>query len=402
MKPKDTIAGASATAGVLALRFLSQAGTLLVLAWAFTPVTFAAYSAIASVFVTIGALAPFGTHLVLLREASLTPEHTPPELGAAIRVTLVTGTLLIAPGLLLAKWLLVDTAYGLAVALPIAISELFFIPLLVLVSVLEQGRGHTARSQAILLTPPVLRLFAACVLSMLDAPSQLPVFAWLYLVASLAALILHARPLLGAMSASGTTALVHKSTAYAALNLTTLSSSEADKALTPRLLAPEVQGSYALASRVLGALVLPVVALILTVLPRIYRASSDGTRYVARDVCVIAFVYGLIALAVVRTSSPILYGLFGTRYASLPEMLELLSIALPAMAFRIASGNTLMAAGHPWHRALIEIAGLITMLCVAVSLSLRGDPYAIARAVVAAEWLMALIAGVRVFVRVRG
>src|SRR5690606_12994502 len=108
----------------------------------------------------------------------------------------------------------------------------------------------------------------------------LDLFAFLYMLTAL--LILYAENF---FSENGWPAIrrwqligkqdLKRSAGYATLALTAIGPSELDKILAVKLLPLGVSGVYAAISRVIGAAILPVIALLLSSMPRLFRDNEE-------------------------------------------------------------------------------------------------------------------------------
>jgi O-antigen/teichoic acid export membrane protein len=180
---------------------------------------------------------------------------------------------------------------------------------------------------------------------------------------------------------------------YAAINITRSAPGELDKTLALKLLPPGVAGVYAVATRVVGAITLPVSAMMLSALPRLFREGrgSHKTAYLLGKIYAVALCYSLLLAGVVWLFAPIFGSVFGEQYQGISEVIRWLCPAIPAMALRMVIGSALMAMGKPWMRVGLEITGLVLLVICAVvlidCLGIMGLPLALA----CAEWTMTII-----------
>ncbi|OIQ85304.1 polysaccharide biosynthesis protein [mine drainage metagenome] len=389
------------TSAVLGLRLVVQAGTLLLVARLLGPHGFGAFAGVAALAVMLGTLSTFGTHIVLLAEVSREPQRRAAVLPFALSTTLICGSLLFALYLLLATTLLGEAGIGLNVLVALGLAELILQPLLNLPGAEHQGHGRIATSQLLITLPLALRLLAAGTVWLLHPADPLRAYAWGYLGASALALLIATLSLRQAWPALRDWPLprlaeLRHAAGYAVLNLTATGPTELDKTLALKLLPLAAAGVYAAGARVIGALTLPVIAMMLAAMPRLFReGQTDRTRsaHLLRLVFAAALGYSLLLAAALWIAAPLFDLLFGPRYQAIGETIRWLTLAVPGMALRIAAGGVLMALGKPWMRVGFEVGGLFLLIIGACFLTPDLHQAGMAIALAIAETGMA-VAGV--------
>ena len=387
------------TSAVLGVRLFVQAGTLLLVARMLGPHDFGAFAGVAALAVMLGTLSTFGTHIVLLAEVSRDPQRRAGVLPFALSTTLICGSLLFALYLLLATTLLGAAGIGTSVLVALGLAELILQPLLNLPGAEHQGHGRIATSQLLITLPLALRLLAAATVWLLHPVDPLRDYAWGYLGASALALAVatlslrHPWPALRDWRLPRLAELRHAA-GYAVLNLTATGPAELDKTLALKLLPLAAAGVYAAGARVIGALTLPVIAMMLAALPRLFREGQvDRTRSnrLLRWVFAAALGYSLLLAAALWIAAPLFDLLFGPGYKGLGDTIRWLTLAVPGMALRITAGSALMALGKPWMLVGFELGGLVVLTAAAFvlapRLALSGLPLALA----CSEWSMAIL-----------
>lgn len=386
------------TSAVFGLRLLAQAGTLLVVARLLGPHAYGAFAGVAALAVLLGSLSTFGTHLVLLREVSREPQRRAEVLPFALGTTLLCGSALLVLYLQLTLTLFAQADIAFTVLLALGITELLLQPLLNQPSAELQGHGRIATAQMLSTLPLILRLGVALAVWVLRPSDPLAAYAWGYLAASALTLLLAMRTLQQAWPAWRTWRLPRRAelrdaAGYAVLNLTASGPAELDKTLAAALLPLAAAGVYAAGARVIGALTLPVIAMMLAALPRLFReAETDRARSsrLLRWVFASAFGYSVLLAAALWLAAPLFDTLFGARYAGLADTLRWLTLAVPGMALRITAGSALMALGKPWMRVGFELGGLIVLTLAALLLTSHAPAHAMPLALACAESTMAL------------
>lgn len=397
------------TSLVLGLRLLAQAGTLLLVARMLGPHDYGAFAGIAALAVMLGTLSNFGTHVVLLAEVSRSPGEKAKILPAALSTTLICGSLLFGLYMLLATALLGAVGIGMSVMIALGVAELILQPLLNLPGAEHQGHGRIAISQLLITLPLALRLLAAGTVWLLHPVDPLCDYAFGYLGASALALVAatlsldQTWPRLRDWRLPRPTELRHAA-GYALLNLTGIGPTELDKTLALKLLPQAAAGMYSAGTRVIGALTLPVIAMMLSALPRLFREGrTDSVRSarLLRWVFIATIGYSLVLASLLWIAAPMFDLLFGSHYHGLGETIRWLVLAVPGMTLRIAAGSVLMALGKPWMRVGFEVGGLAVLATAALVLTpmfaLSGMPLALTFS----EWCMAGVGWLTILGQIR-
>lgn len=386
------------TSAVLLIRLLAQVGTLLIVARLLGAADFGAFAGMAALAVTLGALSTFGTHLLLLREISCAPNQSAQLKPVAVATTLLSATVLLGIYLLLTVFWLHPKDMSLLALLAIGLSDIVLIPLLMLVAVERQGQGQIVRSQLLLVLPQALRLLAAILVFAWQPKDALTIYAVTYASAALISLPLGSVLLHHQWPHWCTWRLPNRSqwqetSGFAALNLTALGPNELDKTFALHLLSAAAAGSYAAASRVMGPLVLPVLAMMIAALPRLFREQThtpSGKKLLKLSLW-LALGYGLLAAAALWLFAPVIAWLFGEKFAGITETLHWLALAVPGMTLRVTAGSVLMSTSKPWMRAKIEIVGILSLGITALGMSAIHQSNVLPIALISSEWTMALI-----------
>ncbi|MEQ5837397.1 oligosaccharide flippase family protein [Marinobacter sp. NFXS9] len=394
--------GTIRTGMVLGLRLLLQAGNLLLVARMLGPDFFGIFAGIAALAVLLGTLSTFGTQLVLLGEVSKDPRNRDGVLSYAIPTTMLFAgfMLLLYLGLML-FWLSEDEVTW-PVVLAIGLAEIVLQPLFGLMSTEHHALGRVARAQLLQNGPLVLRLIMAVIIFYFELSPVLDIYAVGYLLASIIVLLLGACCLPKRWPGCRCWHMPSndqwsRAFGYAAVNISKAGPAELDKTLAAKLLAMDVAGVYAAAARVVGAITLPVTALTLSALPRLFRENAEqhfGSWRLLKWMYSLALLYALILSAVLWIFAPILGELFGRQYAGIGDIIRWFCLAPPGIAVRLIAGNVLMATGKPWFRVGFEVIGLGLLVLVGIWLAPNFGAKGMALAVVCSEWGMAAVGSV--------
>lgn len=404
--PQGPIArGTMRTSFVLGLRLLVQAGTLLLVARLLGPREYGAFAGVAALAVVLGTISTFGTQWVLLGEVSRDAARRAQVLQYAAPFTLLCGTILLGIYLLLCSTVLHEAGVSLSVLIAIGATEMLLQSLLSLPAAEHLALGRIARSQLLTVLPLTLRLAAAAAVFLLRPADSLAAYGYGYLIASLIALVIATTtmpapwPSLRVWRLPSKTEL-REAAGYAALNVTAVTPAELDKTLATKLLPLATSGLYAAGARVIGAVTLPVVAMMLSALPRLFREGQGQARRTGRLLRWVfgaAFAYGVALAVVLWFIAPVFVWLFGPKYTGIQHIIHWLCLAVPGMALRLVAGNVLMALGKPWMRAGFEVVGVVLLIFAAVILTSYLQATGMVLALACSEWVMAVLGSMMVY-----
>jgi O-antigen/teichoic acid export membrane protein len=391
--------GTIRTIFVLGLRLAVQAGTLLVVARMLGPRQFGAFAGVAALAVILGTFSTFGTHLILLGEVSKDPTRRQLVLSYAVPTTLVCGAVLLLVYLAITTIALGGAGLALHVLVLIGVTETLLQPLFSFPATEHLALGRIARSQLLAILPLVLRLATAAAVLLLALHDPLAAYAWGYLGASLVALAFASATLPSAWPHPRTWRLAHKAelrqaAGYAAINVTRTGPAELDKTLALKLLPLGAAGVYAAGARVIGAITLPITAMTMSSLPRLFREGRTQpmrTLHLLRWMFATAAAYGIVLAILLWLIAPAFDWIFGPQFQGLSAMVRWLCLAIPGMALRLVAGNVLMAVGKPWIRVGFEAAGLAILVFASVLLTINAGTIGMPLALACSEWGMAIV-----------
>lgn len=386
---------------VLGLRLFVQAGTLLTVARMLGSEQFGVFAGVAALAVMLGTLSTFGTHLMLLGEMAKAPERRAHVLRYALPTTLLCGSLLLLAFLALSQLILPTQAIGWGGLLAMGVADVVLLPLISLIASEYLAAERTVRSQLLQTLPLALRLVVASWVWWLQPVQPIAVYGYGYgAVAFLALWVGLARmpqrwphPRQWRWPSRGER---QETISYAVLNITAIGPAELDKALAIRLLPLAAVGLYAAGARVVGAVTLPVIALMLSALPRLFREGQHQPQRAARLlrwIFAATALYSVALAALLWWCAPLFVWLLGDQYTGVDEVIRWLCLAIPGLALRIAAGSALMTLGRPWMRAGFEVIGILTLAIAAITMTAHWGAQGMPLALACAEWTMALLGG---------
>lgn len=394
--------GTIRTSAVFAARLLVQAATLILLARWLGPHQFGLFAGAASLAAMLGTLATFGMHTVLVRAAARDPEQAIVVWRYAVPSTLAFGTLLLTIYLIVTPRFLDRLSGEWLLLVALGASELLLQPLCLLAVNDHLGRGSIAGSQLFALLPMVCRLTGILLLPPDAGDHAFDMLAPVYTIASVIgvaaswAALYRPRARLSGWRWPEQRHLADAA-GFALLGVTAAGPAELDKALSARFLPASAAGIYAAGARIVGASTLPVIALTVAALPRLFREADASAKLsgqsarLQRWILAASAAYGFALALLLTTIAPYLPGLFGPAYTGMDEVIRGLCWGIPALAMRMGGGLILMSLGTPWERAGVELSGLVVMAVMAAVLAPALGSMGLVWAVVASEWAMAVI-----------
>ena len=334
-----------------------------------------------------------------MKSLSRGPARRKDVLPYAVPFTLLCGGALLVIYLLICTFALREAGVAIKVLVAIGIAETLLQPLFSLPAAEHLALGRIARSQLLATLPLALRLAAAAAVFLLRPADPLAAYGYGYCIASLIALAVATVTMPAPWPAPHLwrfpkAAELREAVGYAALNITATTPAELDKTLATKLLPLAASGLYAAGARVIGAATLPVIAMMLSALPRLFREGQDKSRRTARLLrwlFAAAFGYSVVLAVALWFIAPAFVWLFGAKYDGIQHVIHWLCLAVPGMALRMAAGSVLMALGKPWMRVGFELTGLVVLVVAALLLIAHFGTTGMPLALVCSEWAMAIV-----------
>jgi len=383
------------TIAIMAVRIATQGVTLILVTRLLGPAIYGGYVAAASLAMILGLLPNMGSGYILMARAARDRNTVADTWSYGWPLSLVLGGVLalifpfVSIGLTGGALTLTDLAI-------IGIAELMVTPVTLLLSFALQAVGRVPLGQVVLTMPMLLRAVAAG--ACLAAGSvSLSSFITLQACASFGGLVaawaIAARTVdLRSGIRRPTREELVAGSSYAAMHVIAANPTEFDKITSPLLLGDHAAGIYSATSRIMNAVAMPVVGMLLTAQPRLFRHAAfpepEGHRLIS-SLWRISFAWGLLGAAAMMVASPWIPLLFGSAFADAAALIPWVATAAPFLTLRLASGTILVALGHPLQRVRFELAGMVLLAILLPTGSHVGGPRGMAVALAAAEMAMA-------------
>lgn len=384
------------TSVIYGLRLLLQAGTLIVLARLLGTAGFGSYVALGALAVILGAFASFGMHLVLLRNIARDPSSRDESLRMALGASFLCGSVLMGLYILLCVAWLRPVEGPFVVIVCLGAAELLLQPIFMIAVMERHGRGEIVSSQLMLNLPLIFRLLAALAVGFLASSELLSLFAIGHLLAVLLALALAVALAPAAWPPPWqwrvpSAAEWRDASGYAFISASASGIVEIDKTLAGKLLPVGVAGTYVAASRVIGALVLPIMAMVVSALPRLFKEVDAKKVKLWGALFLCAAGYGVAAGIAIWVLSARLPLVFGKAYEHMDESIRWLAWGVPAISLHAAAFNILTTIDKPWVRVYLEASGLGGIALMAYLFVPMRGAQGLALSVVCVEWILAFV-----------
>lgn len=345
-------------------RIALQALNLVALARLFGADGYGVLAGTIALFVACAQFVGMGTGMALVRD-SVRDARAGADVYAQTRtVYLATGLAAFLLAWPLGVWLLGDQVPADALA-ALAFAELVATPAVMPLVYRLQSQERMGAFGALLSLPPAVRLVVTLALLLLDYDS-ITGFALLYLGGMLcASLAAHAvaSPHGCARPRWSDLWYLRQGLPYVLPGVTSAVGSEVDKTILLRSAGAAETGHYAAAHRIMQAAAVPVGALMLAAVPRLFRSSAaTGRPHGARMLVLAALAYALPMAILLWLLAPLAPWLLGTQFRPSVDLLRGLSLVLVAACLRQVTLALLTTSDLQRIRNRIEVSAAVASI----------------------------------------
>lgn len=353
-----------------AVRLLMLAAWVIVAARALGPNGYGAFAGIAGLATVLAGFSGLGIGLLMYQRVAIAPTEFGYRWRQTVAATLASGlalALVFVPisqlSIVLVDWEIVTL---------IAASEIFLFPLVGMSAFAFAAHDNMGWAAALPTISAMLRLMA--MLFFLDfAPTQdLGHYLWYHLVASAAGSLISLICVHRVLRPSRATLSIGKSDfaeglAFAAVWFTGNAMSSLDKSLVLRIGGSTMSGLYASAYRFASVFVMPIDALVMSAMPRLFRAGAgcDTHPRLISYLCLATVIYGVMVGGILWLVAGYLPWLLGAQFAEAVPALRWMCLFIPLYGMRQLGSQLLVAEGRKVSRAAIEICALVFMVLLA-------------------------------------
>lgn len=382
------------TSPVYAFRVGIQAVSLILLGNLLGAEQFALFAAIAATALILGSCTNLGMNLLLVKKVSNDPKQQQEILSYALPSILLVGIVVLVGYVAIVLNIFNFRADQIEAVLAIGIAEIIAAPIITLVSAILLAAGRTWLSQLLLSLQISIRLAVLTLLLTVNIESPLYFYLCSYAPAAILAVILahstvsRAWPSISSWRPPRLSEL-KESTAFGSLNVLHIVTNEIDKTLIFKLIPATAAGMYVIGMRVIGAFILPITALFLSAMPRLFKKNRNNISLI-KWLFFGTLTYGLIAAGTIWLGAGLIEPLFHNQFLGLEIIIKSMCLIIPGLVLKFSASNIFMTQRSAWYRVLFESINitLLTLLFIILS-KIYGLPGAIL-AVTVTEWVMGL------------
>jgi len=352
------------------IRLVSLAGWIILAARALGPDAYGVLAGATGVASALAGWAGLGAGMLMYQRTASDRSMFGPQWTHALVLTMASSLLLAALLFPLAQGGL--GIPGLIVAM-IALSEIIAMPITTCAAFAFSAHERMGWAAALPALNAFLRL-SALILYMLTAGNT---GLGMYLVFHLAAAIVGAvlswwlvhrllQPGRAPFSTSRTELLAGAS--FASGWFTANATTTLDKAMVLRAGGDVMAGHYAASYRFAAVLALPLDAMVMSAMPRLFRAEHDPIAHSAliRRMLVVVVAYSTVIAPLLWFTAPLITVLLGHQFIEAGDTLRWMGAFILLYGLRQVGCNVLVGRGHRMVRAAVEAAGLAVMGALAI------------------------------------
>lgn len=254
----------------------------------------------------------------------------------------------------------------------IALSEIILFPLVSAAAFAFAAHERMDWAAALPAVSAALRLGAIASLATLSTTARLETYLWFHLFASALGSgisLACVRIILGPAAAklSITRSELSEGLAFAVVWFTGNAMTSLDKSLVLRVGGSAMSGLYAVAYRIGSVLAMPIDALVMTAMPRLFRAGSGSAEHpkLVASLFFATGAYGAVAGAILWFGAAHIPALLGREFGSAVPALQWMSLFIPLYGTRQLGSQLLITQGKKFSRALIDVCTLVAMVSLA-------------------------------------
>lgn len=398
---------ARSTIGVMAwnaTRLLVQLVWVLLLARALGADGYGTFSGIAGLALAMSGIVGLGLGLRMYQDVARQPDLYPRRWHQVWRGLWWSGGGIALLFLVIGRWQF--GAFGWDLLIAIAVSELILAPVVTQIAFAYAAHRRMAWAAAVPVVLAVARVLAVLLFQLIGYDGDIAAYAGLHASATafaiVALLVLQKRNLpADAVVAPLAWRDVKSGLGFSAVWASGLALGSADKAVALKLGGAELAGHYTVAYRFAGIVALPVDALVMAVMPRLFRVGA-GMQEHPRILSILAIAtcaYGVVAGGAVWLCADAIPWLFGEGFVAAAETARMMAIYVPIYCMRILACNVLLGIGQKRWRFGSELVALALIMIVGVIRIPTGGLGGAVEALIVAESSLMLLAWWRVVTR---
>lgn len=380
------------------LRILLQFGYFVLIARILHADGYGAFAGAVALVTVLFPFAGWGSGNLLIKNVARRADSFAVYWGRALIVSALSAGALIALSVGLAAWIL-PASVPLVVVLYVAVADLLFTRLLEVAIQAFQAHQRLRESALLSILLSVAKLAAVLVLMQLSPVNDLLAWAMLYLCSSALVAILGC--LWVSMEFGGPRWDVtdwrdefREGFYFASSTSAQRVYLESDKALLTRLATLEATGVYAVGTRIVEVVLVPVYALLAAAYARFFlhgRAGLKGTLELCARLMPYALAYILVVVVLLYVCAPLIPWLLGEEFSDTASVVRWLALVPALMTVHRFAADSLSGAGYQGLRAACEFAAAVVNVLINLALIPRFGWRGAAIAALATEFLLVVL-----------
>ncbi|PZS83263.1 polysaccharide biosynthesis protein [Stenotrophomonas maltophilia] len=281
----------------------------------------------------------------------------------------------------------------------VALSEIIAFPIVTNAAFAFSANDRLGWAAALPALNAGMRLAAICIFGLLPVDHNLTTYLLLHLASSACSAVLAlmlVRRILRPGPAHlqiGRSDLKH-GTGHAAAWSSAVAVTTLDKSLVLHAGGSELAGLYAACYRIAAVIAMPLDAMVMSAMPRLFRAQPVSPQHLHLIVSMIlvATAYGTLGGLVLWCTAGILPSVLGIEFSAAIPGLQWMGLFIIGYSLRQIACNVLIGRGKKMHRFIIETLGLMIMTLIAATWIPAHGLLGAVWMIIVAEALMAMAA----------
>jgi O-antigen/teichoic acid export membrane protein len=350
-------------------RMLTQLTWVVLLARALGAEGYGVFSGVAGLALSISGFAGLGLGLRMYQDVAREPAQYALRWRQAWRALWWSAGGLAMIFMTVGLW--VFAALGWELLFAVALSEVFFAPFATHVAFAFAAHGRMSLAAAVPVMLGAARVVAVLAFEAINADGRIAIYASFHAVATGLAVIGLTAFQRRKQPADDVRAPldwrdVRTGLGFSGVWASGMALGSADKAVALKAGGAEVAGHYTVAYRFASLVALPVDALVMAAMPRLFRAGAGKLEHpgILSVLASVTFAYGLLAGGVVWFAADALPWLLGEGFIAAAEIARMLAIYVPIYCMRSLGCNVLVAFEQKRWRFISELAALGMMILI--------------------------------------
>lgn len=186
---------------------------------------------------------------------------------------------------------------------------------------------------------------------------------------------------------------VREGLGFSAVWASSLALTSLDKVAVLSFGSADAAGQYTAAHRLMSVVTVPIDALVLAVMPRLFRLNATPLQgnHTLLLLIVATGVYGVFAASVLFLSAGTLPWLLGNSFAPAVDAVRVMALAVPLYCLRVLGCNVLLGLGRKQWRVCSELVAIGVFCTITALLLPEGGAQSAAQALLIVEFMLVIL-----------